>query len=60
MTKTVIEKQFPPEELLEFCREPNLDPIETNEDLERIAGESLGALVACNVDKAKLKEWSEP
>ncbi|TFH46052.1 MAG: hypothetical protein E4H01_10685 [Lysobacterales bacterium] len=53
----VIEKVKVPDELLEFCKEPSLDPLETTGDLERIAGEAVANLAACNVDKARIKAW---
>lgn len=55
----VIEKVKVPDELLQFCKEPDLGTIETTGDLERIAGEAVASLTSCNVDKAKIKSWQE-
>ena len=52
-----IEKVHAPAELLKPCREPSLDSLETTGDLERVAGEAVASLVACNEDKAALREW---
>lgn len=57
--KTVIEKQFPPAELFRPCRAPELDPLETTQDLERVAGEAVAGLAACDEDKTRLREWKE-
>jgi len=54
---TIVEKVRIPAELLEPCREPDLDAVETTGDLERVAGEALASLVACNADKAAAREW---
>jgi hypothetical protein len=36
-----------------------MDPLETTQDLERVAGEAVGSLAACNEDKSRLREWKE-
>ncbi len=56
---TVVKKVEVPAELLEPCREPSLEPLETTKDLERVAGEAVAALAACSEDKARIKEWQE-
>lgn len=56
---TVIERIETPAELLEPCREPDLAEVETNEDLERVAGIAVAALAACNQDKERIKAWQE-
>ncbi len=57
--KTIIEKVVVPAELLEPCREPDLDSLETTRDLERVAGEAIASLSSCNQDKADIREWQE-
>lgn len=57
ITETVYEKVQVPEELLAFCTEPDLDQIKTTGDLERVAVDAVASLAACNVDKAKIREW---
>ena len=52
-----IEKESVPAELLEPCREPELDAIETTGDLERAAIAGLAAARCGNEDKAKIREW---
>jgi hypothetical protein len=54
-----IEKVRVPAELLAFCKEPNLVSLRTTGDLERVAGEALASLAACNIDKARVLAWSE-
>jgi len=53
----VIEKESVPAELLEPCREPELDAIETTGDLERVSIAALSAARCGNEDKAKIREW---
>jgi hypothetical protein len=57
ITKTVVEKVKVPAELLAFCNEPDLDQVATTGDLERVAIDAVASLAACNVDKAKIREW---
>lgn len=57
VTKTVVEKVHPPEELLKPCAEPDLDTLETTGDLERIAIDAIVSLTFCNKDKEQLREW---
>lgn len=59
LTKTVVEKVQVPAELLEPCSEPNLDPITTTGDLERVALEGIASTRCGNDDKAAIKEWQE-
>jgi hypothetical protein len=59
VTKTVIEKIQTPAELLRECRQPYMDPLETNGDLERALGEAILAIDLCNEDKKKIGEWQE-
>ena len=53
---TVV-KQYPPQELLADCYAQGLK-FETNEDVAISAVRLAGALKLCNIDKAKLREWS--
>ena len=48
----------PPNELLADCPIP-MDPIPTNGDLARRDAARKAALVACNADKAALREWAK-
>jgi len=59
VTKTVIEKVTTPHELLRDCPEPNLDTLETNQDIERALGEAIVALDVCTDDKRKIRSWQE-
>lgn len=52
-----IEKQVVPDGLLEPCQPPELEPLETTGDLERLANEALAAARCGNEDKAKIREW---
>ena len=52
-----IEKESVPAELLEPCKEPNLDTLETTGDLERVALEGVAAAKCGNADKAAIREW---
>lgn len=54
---TVYEKVQAPTELLEPCPLPELDSLDTNGDLERVAVEAIVALTFCNKDKERIKEW---
>lgn len=47
----------PPRELLEPCHIP-MDPIPNNGALARRDAARKAALLACNADKAALREWS--
>jgi len=55
--KTVVEKVYAPEALLEPCYIPDLVAVETNKDLETVAGEAIVSLEACNEDKEAIREW---
>lgn len=48
----------PPQEFLADCPIP-MDPIPTNGDLARRDAARKAALVACNTDKAALREWAK-
>ena len=56
---TVVEKIRAPAALLEPCRQPDLDPLETTRDLERVAGEAIASLASCNQDKERIRLWQE-
>jgi hypothetical protein len=57
LTKTVIEKVHVPSNLLEPCKVPELDDVDTTGDLERVAQEALTSAACGNTDKAKIREW---
>lgn len=59
VTRTVVEKVYPPSELLVACPAPELDSLETSGDLEAAASDALIALTKCDADKRKLREWAE-
>ena len=56
-TKTIVEKVNVPSNLLEPCKVPELDDVETTGDLERVAQEALAASACGNEDKAAIREW---
>jgi hypothetical protein len=58
MTVPTIQWAPPPHELLLDCPIPN-GPIPTNGDLARRDAARKAALVACNADKAALREWAK-
>ena len=57
LTRTVIEKEKVPAELLKPCELPDLETVATTGDLERVAQAALQAARCGNEDKAAIKEW---
>jgi hypothetical protein len=57
VTKTVVEKVQAPSQLLEPCDMPDMAPLKTSGDLERVAQDALSAAACGNRDKASLREW---
>jgi hypothetical protein len=56
-TTPSIQWAYPPAELMADCSIP-MTPIPTNGDLARRDAARKAALVACNADKAALREWA--
>lgn len=54
----IVQRAKPPATLLADCPVPALDP-STNAELADGALALLGALAACNDDKAALREWAK-
>ena len=55
--KTVVEKVYAPEALLEACSVPDLVALDTNKALETALGEAIVSLETCNEDKKRIQEW---
>ena len=58
----MIQKQFPPENLIQHCQGPSEEQktsIETNEDLAYWAVDLEKALEKCNINKKSLRDWVE-
>jgi len=55
--RTIVEKVYAPEALLEPCAVPDLVALETNKDIETALGEAIVSLETCNKDKERIREW---
>ncbi|MCC8380087.1 hypothetical protein [Xenorhabdus sp. PB30.3] len=56
VTKTVVEKQYPPEEWLKDCLDSPLKG-NTYKDVIAQSVEREMVIKSCNVDKRSLREW---